>query len=82
MNDGKDGAQKQEMDLVMIRAEAAKFVLCLEFRPFFSNPSVLQRSDSRHRVGALARPFVPLAPFEPHWRDLHLLQGVLYVLFY
>lgn len=27
MNDGKDGAQKQQMDLVMARAEAAKYVL-------------------------------------------------------
>lgn len=58
VNDGRDGAQKQQMDLVMARAEAAKYVLT--FATFglsrhgtdLSNPS---SAASRYTRSATAR---------------------------
>ena len=76
MNDGKDGAHKQQMDLVMMRAEVAKYVdsFSLAWLVLMID---LQSTDARYRIRIESRARIALATLEPHWRIVHIRTGVL-----
>lgn len=85
VNEGRDGAGKQQMDLIMARAEAAKYVLTLltfsssRCRGRLNTCPFRQSTHTRHRLRQVARPEQPLALVEPHRRLVHFRQRFLSV---